>query len=196
MAIRRFSTASISTGNSKSTKLWDQETFQSGMFALATISLTSNVTAVAFDNIPSGYKHLQIRASHAGWLPSTSGADLLYIAAINGVVPSYSHRLFGNGSSAAASSDAVNINIGNSYTDPTPIYWSSTIIDILDYTNTNKNKTIRGLSGVDRNGAGVISLSSVLYSNNTNAITSITFIGGSSYIASGSHFALYGIKAG
>jgi hypothetical protein len=29
------------------------------------------------------------------------------------------------------------------------------IIDILDYANTSKNKTVRALSGEDENGAGL-----------------------------------------
>jgi hypothetical protein len=194
MSIRKFSTASISAGTNKSTKLWDQETFQSGMFALATVSLTSNASAVSFANIPSGYTHLQIRASHAGYLPSTTGADLLYVGAINDNTLTTSHQLYGDGATAAASVNAVSVNIASVYTQPTPLYWTATIIDILDYANTNKNKTIRSFAGYDRNGAGVVSLSSALYSTNTNAITSIVFIGGGSYIASGSKFALYGIK--
>lgn len=165
-----------------------------GFVSIATTTVTSNTTSVVFSNIPSVYKHLQIRALHAGYLPSTSGNDLLYIAAINGNALSYSHRLYGDGATAAAGSEPTNIYIGNVYTSPTPTYWSSTIIDILDYTNTNKNKTVRGLSGFDRNGGGIISLSSALYSNNTNAVTSISFTGGGSYIASGSTFALYGIQ--
>lgn len=68
-------------------------------------------------------------------------------------------------------------------------------MDILDYTSTNKNKTMRTLQGMDSNGGGTISLHSGLYYGTTNAVTSIKL-----YAASGgnlnqySHFALYGIK--
>jgi hypothetical protein len=162
--------------------------------SISTVTVSSNTTSVVFSSIPSTYKHLQIRALHAGYLPSTSGNDLLYIASINGNALSYSHRLYGDGSTATAGAEPTNIYIGNVYTSPTPTYWSGTIIDILDYTNTNKNKTVRGLSGFDRNGGGIISLSSAVYSNNTSAVSSIAFTGGGSYIATGSSFALYGIK--
>jgi hypothetical protein len=78
---------------------------------------------------------------------------------------------------------------------PSPTYWSNTIIDILDYTNTNKNKTMRSISGFDRNGGGTVGIWSVLYSTNTNAITSLILSGGGSYIANGSRFDLYGITS-
>ena len=162
--------------------------------SIATATASGNVTTITFSSIPSTYKHLQIRALHAGYLSGTTGNDLLYVAGINGNVLSYSHRLYGDGSTASAGSDSTNINIGNVYTMPTPTYWTGTIIDILDYSNTNKNKTLRSLSGFDRNGGGIISLSSALYSNNTNAVSSIVLTGGGSYIANGSTFALYGVK--
>jgi hypothetical protein len=68
------------------------------------------------------------------------------------------------------------------------------IVDILDYTNGNKTRTIAGISGADRNGAGFVALTSGHYSN-TTAVSSIniTAFGGSSYIA-GTSIALYGIK--
>lgn len=160
--------------------------------ASATVTNTSTGT-ITFSSIPQTFTHLQIRGFHAGYLPSTSGVDFLYLSSVNGNAPSYSHRLSGDGSAASAGADGSNIIIGNVYTSPTPTQWSATIIDILDYSNTNKNKTFRSLSGNDRNGSGVISLMSAVYSNNTNAISSLILSGGGSYIANGSRFDLYGI---
>jgi hypothetical protein len=56
----------------------------------------------------------------------------------------------------------------------------ASILDILDYANTNKYKTIRLLAGVDVNGTvatfgGVVGLTSGLWQN-TNAITSIKLV--------------------
>jgi hypothetical protein len=68
------------------------------------------------------------------------------------------------------------------------------IIDVLDYSNANKNKTVRVLTGQDRNGGGVITLHSGVWLNNT-AISSITITNGSATnFTSTSNFALYGIK--
>ena len=66
------------------------------------------------------------------------------------------------------------------------------IIDILDYADTSKYKTVRTLFGYDANGSGYIAFSSNLWQS-TSAITSITMtpVNG---IAEYSSFALYGIK--
>jgi hypothetical protein len=67
------------------------------------------------------------------------------------------------------------------------------IIDLLDYADTNKYKTIRELGGVDGNTAGG---SMYLASGNwrsTSAINSITFSTSFTF-SQYSSFALYGIK--
>jgi hypothetical protein len=66
------------------------------------------------------------------------------------------------------------------------------ICDVLDYANTNKFKTLRSLTGNDRNGSGSIWLDSGLW-RSTSAITSIKFTTGTAF-AQYSQFALYGIK--
>jgi hypothetical protein len=79
---------------------------------------------------------------------------------------------------------------------PTPAtnVFGAGVTDILDYTNTSKNTTVRALGGADANGSGSIDLTSAAWLN-TNAVTSITLTtnNGSTFTA-GSSFALYGIK--
>jgi hypothetical protein len=67
------------------------------------------------------------------------------------------------------------------------------IIDILDYTNTNKYKTVRSLGGYDNNGSGYTALFSGLWLN-TAAITSIQV--GALYVSDNiySRISVYGIK--
>jgi hypothetical protein len=67
------------------------------------------------------------------------------------------------------------------------------VIDILDYANTNKFKTVRSLTGTDLNGSGQIILGSGLYQQ-TTAITSITLEANGVNWLTNSSFALYGIK--
>jgi hypothetical protein len=68
------------------------------------------------------------------------------------------------------------------------------VIDILDYANTNKNKTIRSLAGSDANGSGTIWFGSIAWLS-TSAITSLSFnIESGSNFTQYSSFALYGIK--
>ena len=81
-----------------------------------------------------------------------------------------------------------------SYSGQTANAFAVCVIDILDYANGNKYKTIRTIGGYDINGGGQEGLFSNLWKN-TNAITDITIkvVGGSNF-AQYSSFALYGIK--
>jgi hypothetical protein len=75
--------------------------------------------------------------------------------------------------------------------------FGSGVVDILDYKNTNKNKTIRSIGGYDINGSGSGYAYTSFYSGNwrsTSAVTSITFTMVAGDYAQYSSFALYGIK--
>jgi hypothetical protein len=65
------------------------------------------------------------------------------------------------------------------------------IVDVLDYTNTNKNKTIRALGAEQNNAGGFMDLDSGAYYS-TNPVTSIQISNGPFVV--NSSFALYGIK--
>ena len=68
------------------------------------------------------------------------------------------------------------------------------VVDILDYGNTNKYKTVRNLGGEERNGNGTIALESGAWLN-TNAVSTVTFkTVSANNFAQYSSFALYGIK--
>jgi hypothetical protein len=72
-------------------------------------------------------------------------------------------------------------------------YYTS-VVDILDYKNTNKFKTMRSLDGYDNNGDGYVFLQSFLW-RSTSAITDIQIsLGGGANITTASQFALYGIR--
>ena len=163
--------------------------------SIATSTVGSGgVATITFSSIPSDYTHLQLRYIGKN-NRNSSFTGYLYLQ-INGSFGSYYHYLFGTGSVTAGagvptSTNAHQLQAPGLVTDT----FGAGIVDILDYKNTNKNKTIRILSGTDINTDGIISLTSYLV-NSTSAITSIT-IGGvdSSDIQQYSHFALYGIKS-
>jgi hypothetical protein len=105
----------------------------------------------------------------------------------------YSHWLTGNGASTSASSYAGRlapvIMAGTAANGFSAVIW-----DLLDYSNSSKNKTVRVLTGHDQNGSGEVGLTS-MFRNNTAAITQIDIAPVSgSVISQYSHFALYGIK--
>lgn len=162
------------------------------MYHIATQTVTGSVAGtVTFSSIPSTFTHLQVRASVCLYHATLSGSSAFYLSSINGLVTTKAHHMYTDGSTWVGTSDS-NIPIGLSYYGPSPINWGTTIIDIPNYTDTTKNKTIRGFSGWDGNGSGSIGLLSVLWAN-TGAINSLIFNAGGASFAIGTRFDLYGI---
>jgi hypothetical protein len=156
---------------------------------------TGASTTISFTSIPSTYTHLQIRGfAHS---PRTAGTDAGIQMQVNSDTgTNYSfHRLSGDGATASASAltttayfynDDITADNGNAST------YATFVIDILDYANTNKYKTLRALHGFDKNGSGQVKLLSGNW-RNTNAITSISFVTDTAFTTASS-LALYGIK--
>jgi hypothetical protein len=164
--------------------------------ATTTVGATAQ-SSVTFSGIPATYTHLQVRA-----ITRTNFADYNNIQVrFNGDTASnYSwHYLLGNGSaaSASASTSQTSMQVGlNTSPSQSANVFSANVIDVLDYTSTNKNKTVRTLSGADSNGSGYAILWSGLWYKTPEAITSITLLpqtGGGDF-AQYSSFALYGIR--
>lgn len=163
--------------------------------ALATVTVPSGGAAsITFAGIPTGYKHLQLR----GLSNNTAATSAFIYTAFNGdTSTNYNwHQLNGDGSSASAGNNASfpgavvnNMGLG---TNNTAVFGAA-VIDILDYTSTTKNKTVRSLSGFDGNGSGNICLNSNLWRVQA-AITSITITYAGGNFAQHSTFALYGVK--
>lgn len=198
MSVRKFSTASILSPSYKNSKIWDGETFPGYFESIQTVVVPSGGSAtVEFNNIPQNYTHLQIRASARSTYAGSGDGYKLNFNGVSGTSYSY-HLLIGSGSSVTA---ATNTSAGFMITGDLPAstetanIFGSSYIDILDYTNTNKYKTIKALTGDNRNGSGSIRFTSGLFMS-TNAITSISF---SSFNAGNyaqySQFALYGIRS-
>ena len=158
-------------------------------------------SSIDFTSIPSTYKHLQIRAitrntgAFAGTLDnwmrfnSDSGSNYSF------------HSLLGDGSAAAAGSGTSQTRVRMPDQSPGASSTSNTfgaaVIDILDYTSTNKNKTVRALYGANDNTTNSefrSYLVSGLWYATPAAITSITILPETATFAQYSSFALYGIK--
>lgn len=165
--------------------------------SIATVDIGSGGSStITFSTIPSTYKHLQIRAiSH-----SSTGAQPAMILRLNSDSgANYSwHGLEGNGSSAYAYSFGA-ANTGSyiysvAGTAFNASAFSGHVIDVLDYKETTKYKTIRSLGGNDNNGNGYVSLNSGSW-RSTSAVTGVTItIDGGGNFTQYSSFALYGIK--
>lgn len=146
--------------------------------------------SIDFTSIPSTYKHLQIRILGKA---ANNGNTTYRFNSDSGANYSW-HSLYGSGSSAAAYSGASStlMYTGEVYTNAN--IFSAEIVDILDYANTNKYKTMRALSCVDLNGGGSIQLDSGSW-RSTAAISTISIYPPSAgSFSQFSSFALYGIK--
>jgi hypothetical protein len=164
------------------------------MEPIATNLLSSTASTVTFSNIPQGYKHLQIRFISR----NTVVNDQLGMQFnLDGGSNYARHELSGFGSiNAYASTSQIQIiGVGfEAYSTNAANMFGVGIIDILDYANTNKYKTVRSITGYDTNGGGGVGIVSGLWMN-TAPITTIAMNqqGGGNF-AINSRFSLYGIK--
>jgi hypothetical protein len=167
---------------------------------IASTTLGTATASVAFSSIPADYKHLQVRLLTKESGTGTGGPNIIASLNSDTTHTNYrSHYLTGDG--AATASGAVQSSgyfclVGNTATSNASYtsVFGVMVVDILDYANTSKYKTLRSLFGHDRNGTGEVGLDSSLWMN-TDAITSISFsiVGGTNFVQYSS-FALYGIK--
>jgi hypothetical protein len=159
-------------------------------FSIATTTLSTTASSMTFSSIPSTYTHLQVRVSAR----SGASADDFRFQLNGDTGTNYSrHGLYGTGSTTA-SNGVASSGVGNlGVIDNTANVFSAAVIDILDYTNTNKYTTVRTLNGYDANGSGYVFLASTAWMN-TAAVTSITLFPSGSSFQQYSSFALYGIK--
>ena len=153
--------------------------------------------SVEFTSIPATYTHLQIRGI-ARSLEANTGVDVPYVRFNSDSGSNYSyHQLDGNGTGASVVAGTSTTFMRGGFialnSEPADRF-GAVIIDILDYANTNKYKTIRSLSGTEYNNTrGAVGLFSGSW-RNTNAITAITLQASVANLAQYSQFALYGIK--
>jgi hypothetical protein len=168
------------------------------MFPLGMVSVGSGGSStITFSSIPATYTHLQIRAIARSTRASVNNVYVnMQINSDTGSNYSY-HDLYGDGSTPTAGAiTSANQNYIQRITASTATasVFGTFVIDILDYANTNKYKTLRSLGGFDLNGSGQIYLVSGLW-RNTNAITTLQFTSqATGDFAQYSQFALYGIK--
>ena len=156
--------------------------------SIATVTLGSNSSSISFSSIPSTFTHLQVRYN----VTSTSATGDIGIYFNDDTTNIYSsHFLYGDGASTVAGGSANRslalAGIQGSSTSP-----AGGVLDVLDYKNTNKNKTLKVLVGADYNGSGFIFLESTAWYS-TAAINKITLYSGNNFTTN-SKFALYGIK--
>ena len=183
----------LGTVGSQNTKNFLGGDFES----IATLTASGSSSSFNFTSIPSTYTHLQLRIMHANISTSGFASNYIQFNGSGGNVYAY-HRLSGNGTTASTNGFAPNNYIdfdGQSEPKSGDLTntFAATIIDILDYTNTNKFKTARILNGWSIPFGGRIALLSGLW-RDTTAINRIEFGSTANNYVAGSTAALYGIK--
>jgi hypothetical protein len=162
--------------------------------SIATVTVGSGgASSISFSSIPSTYQPLQLR----GIIKNSSSSTFAAMRFNSDTGSNYSaHYMDGDGASvtAGAASNYDRSYFGYSGTSSQTNIFGVSVIDILDYKDTNKFKTVRILTGVDVNGSGgVVEFSSSLW-RSTSAISDISIFFSSTNLAQYSQVALYGIK--
>ena len=153
---------------------------------------------ITFSDIPQTYKHLQIRViGRTNRAAQTVDSFRVQFNNITTTSQYRSHFVYGSGSVVASADGGNTAGIASYRTtasNSTSGMFGASIVDILDYTNTNKYKTSRCLGGTDQNGSGEMYLGSGVWMN-TAAISEIDIVPNIGTIFSQySSFALFGIK--
>jgi hypothetical protein len=166
--------------------------------SIATVTVGSGgASSIDFTSIPSTYQHLQVRGIGRSSGGTTNGGFVIVrFNSDSGSNYAY-HLLGGDGSSMAVFGGGNQTEmVSERYPlngDGSSSVFGTSIIDILDYKNTNKFKTLRSIGGFDANGSGAIYMDSGLW-RNTNAITSINLTMYLGNFVQYSKFGLFGIK--
>jgi hypothetical protein len=149
-------------------------------------------STIDITSIPSTYKHLQIR----GIIRATTGSQLNFKLNSDATANYGRHGVMGDGTSIS-SYGSINQNYFSAINYaglPTGAsIYASFIVDILDYANTSKYKTVRILYGQDSNGSGEIGLNSGSWFS-TSAITSVNVFLPTGNFVQYSTLSLYGLK--
>lgn len=165
---------------------------------LETTLISSNTASVTFSSLDSyasaGYKHFQIRGTVRG-----DDGNTLWMRLNGDTGANYSrHQLTATGStvsSSFSSTTRMNVCFAMANSGNNTNVFSAFVADILDFSSSNKNTTVRSLGGNTQQTGFNTALG--LFSGvwrNTSAITSITLLPDTGNLVSGTRFSLYGVK--
>lgn len=178
-------TGSISLPSAKLSVTNDLGSYNS----IATVTADGSSTSLTINNIPQNYKNLVLRISCR---TQGTGADGAVLVGFNGSTnyAAYNHYIYGAyaggfGSGGGTSGYLMNSSGVNNY-------WTASIFEIDDYTDTNKLKVVKNWNGY-ANSSGYFFVYSG-YWNSYNAVTSLTFTSTNGNWSAGSKFCVYGLE--
>ena len=160
---------------------------------LATITLTSSASSVTFSSIPATYRDLVIVFNGQRSASGTVGLRVRF----NSDTGSNYHvvKMLGDGSVAESSVDSPNDYVeGSANRAISAVSRSNAICQIMDYSATDKHKSVLSRSSRADATEGQAYASASRWAN-TAAITTVRLYLGSGDFASTSTFSIYGIAA-
>jgi len=164
------------------------------MFPIASISGAG--AARTFTNIPQTFTHLQLRMYVRDTTAAAASTGFLRFNGVSSSGNYIDHFMSGNGSTTSAGSVGTTGYLTIGYcpaASATANSYGVFIVDIFDYTNTNKNKTVKTINGFDNNGSGTVAEFSGLFLS-TAAITSLQCGASTSSDDVATRIDLYGIS--
>ena len=178
--------SSLTTGSITLPSARGQFTEPGDFESIATSTLSSATASITFNSIPQTYKHLQIRM-----IGFSDNSNYHYMS--SNLTVGRRHTLYHTTSyvlgTNSGESPGLPLNIGGMdgvFTN---------IIDIADYTSTNKLKQFKSHLSNDRNGSGQQVFVIGYWTEAGTALNSLTFtMGGSGNFSQHTDIALYGIK--
>lgn len=167
--------------------------FESNYQSIATQTVSSGTAGTLdFSSIPSTFKHLQLR----GYI-KFNGSGNISIRIGNGspdTGANYAYHYFYATGGSLVSAGEANRNTGYiGYYQSANSMWASFIVDIPDYGNTNKYKSIMSQQTSTHTTDGIIMLNSTSWRSKSAIDFIRVFSADSMDFQTGSHVALYGI---
>lgn len=150
--------------------------------SLATTTISSNTSSVTFGSIPSTFKDLILVIDGNSNIASNA---YLYFNGDNTNGNYTNIYALGNGSSGVSGADSIGAYIGGIYGANKTV----NIIQIMDYSSTNKHKIRLNRMSVPGDQATMVATRWA----NTAAVTSLRFTLGSNTISSGTTLSLFGV---
>jgi len=204
MAITRLTQSTLQQAFPKFPNAWDGVSSVPGMDSIGSVVVnTSGSSTITIANIPQTYSSLYLTLMGSTQATGGSGYTPFYIYFNADVTAANyrSHALQADGSSASSfsvSGSGAGIRILDLVNSTVTSNAQPVIIDIYDYANTNKNKSIKLISGHNTNGAAVtypqtLFLVGGIWESNS-AITSLTITSSGSNFSIGTVASLYGVK--
>jgi hypothetical protein len=161
----------------------------------STVVVGSSVPHITFSSIPNTYKHLQIRGLVRTTQNSVQNGCAFQLNGDTGSNYAWNQFYTSSGGTPTAESYQDNVlRLGElpSANAPAGVF-GFVILDIYDYTSTDKYTTCHESGGSDRNGTGFLGTNYGVW-RNTAVVNSVKLFESSSNWAVGSMFSLYGIK--